>query len=160
MKFQVGQLVVHCHDGLSHIQSLTTIGDREYFVVSREGSEETTYVPTLNAENIIRLVMSEDEAFAAIEMIKNIAYETNANTKQRRDNFKKHLSRGAIEDNCFMYKQLWLYNHQDKENPTIKYGPIDIEMLEYASNNLLLELSHVLKKPIDEINQLIDQKLI
>lgn len=90
---KVGDLVIHCRDGLAEISGQTKINDRDFFLVHiHRDSNETTYVPVVGAENIIRPIMTPEEADALIEIMNGISLEYNKNTKQRRDLFKKEIS--------------------------------------------------------------------
>lgn len=159
MKYEINQKVIHCYRGLLRITGTTVINDRDYYLLTTDkGDSETIYVPVLTADSTIRPLISVEEANNVIDFIKQIQFEYNANTKQRRDAFKRRLSTGKIEDAAFMYKQLYLYEHQDESFP-IKYGPVDLEMLRELSNVLLEELSLVNDKPKEEVDNLIKEKI-
>ena len=139
MKFEIGQKVIHCRNGVSTIVGMTEMGGRPYFVIhALRGDKENIYVPQESAENIIRTIMSVEEADALLHELADVAKEFNPNTKQRRDAYKRRLSSGKVEDIAYLYRQYWLYN-QYPEN--VKLGPSDIDMLQYATNILLDELA-------------------
>lgn len=156
--FAKGQLVVHCRDGLATVKDETILGDKEYFIVhTMRGSGENIYVPKDRAESIIRPVMSVDRAEELINYIKTVELEYNSNTKQRRDSLKRRLMSGDVNDIAYLYKQLYFYKTQT--DGSIKFGPVDLDMLNYASNNLLDEFAIVYKKDRDDIEEFVDKKI-
>lgn len=157
--FSKGDRVIHCRDGLAVIMDNATIADNEYFVVKAvRGSGENIYVPVNRADQIIRSIMTKDEADKLISYIKEIEPEYNTNTKQRRDSLKRRLMSGKIEDIAFLYKQLFCY--KVLKDPSIKYGPVDLDMLQYAYNNLLDEFAISYNVARDEIEEFVNNKLL
>ena len=139
MKFQIGQKVIHCRNGVSTIIGQTEMGDRQYFIIrALRGDKENIYVPFESAESSIREIMNANQADELLHSLASIEKEFNPNTKQRRDAYKKRLSSGKVEDIAYLYRQYWLYT---KYPENVKLGPSDIDMLQYASNILLDELS-------------------
>ena len=148
--FKKGQQVVHCRDGLSVIVDETVIADNGYFIVkSTRGGSENIYVPIDRADSIIRPLMTEKEGYELIEYIKNLEVEFNPNTKQRRDALKRRLSSGDVHEIAHLYKQYYLYKY--KNDGSIRFGPVDLDMLEFATSNLLDELCISLDMPRDDI---------
>lgn len=157
MQFKLNDMVMHCREGLATISSTTKMGEREYFIVhSVHGDGEAIYVPFATAENIIRPVMTKDEAESLINKIKLIKKEFNSNTKQRRDAFRKRLNSGDIKDIAYLFAQNILYT---KEPEDVKLGAADIEMLEFAQNFLLDELSLSYRISREEILDFVINKL-
>ena len=134
---------------------------KEYFLVSvKHNSGETIYVPVDTASSIIRPLMDKKTADSLLTFIKKIEKEFNTNTKQRRDAYKRRLSSGDVKDIAYLYKQLYFYNLIGGENNTeIKLGPVDIDMLSYAENMLLDELSITYSIPREEIKTFVDKKI-
>ena len=156
--YKKGQIVVHCRDGLATVIDETTLGDKEYFIVhTMRGSGENIYVPKDRADSIIRPIMDEKNAEQIIGYIKTVELEYNSNTKQRRDSLKRRLMSGDVNDIAFLYKQLYFYKTQT--DGSIKFGPVDLDMLNYASNNLLDELAVVYKKDRNDIEDFVDNKI-
>jgi RNA polymerase-interacting CarD/CdnL/TRCF family regulator len=134
---------------------------KEYFLVSvKHNSGETIYVPVDTASSIIRPLMDKKAADSLLSFIKKIEKEFNTNTKQRRDAYKRRLSSGDVKDIAYLYKQLYFYNLIGGENNTeIKLGPVDIDMLSYAENMLLDELSITYSIPREEIKAFVEKKI-
>ena len=86
MEYKVGERVVHSREGLSTIKDMTSISGNEYFVVvSDKGDRENIYVLKNRTENIIRPIMSLEEANELINHMESVEAEFIINTKQRRD---------------------------------------------------------------------------
>ena len=141
-EFHKGQLVVHCRDGLATIKETTVMGEKEYFIVHiLKGDADNIYVPFDRADSIIRNVMTKQEANDLIKYMRTVELEYNSNTKQRRDSLKRRLGSGDIKDIAFLFKQLYFF--KAKNDGSIKFGPVDLDMLNYANSNLLDELAIV-----------------
>ena len=157
-EYKVGQQVIHCRDGLAVVVGNTSMADKDYYIVKTvRGSGENIYVPVERADQIIRFLMSAEEADKLIEFMKGIPLEFNPNTKQRRDAIKKRLLSGDVKDNAYLFKQLYFFK---KENDgSIKYGALDIDMLSFASNNLLDEFAISYDKDRGEIEEFVFEKI-
>ena len=154
-----GQQVIHCRDGLGVIMDETVIGDNAYFVLkTTRGGGENIYVPKSRADVIIRPVMTVKEADELVEYIKSIEIEFNPNTKQRRDALKRKLGSGDVHEIANLFKQLYLYKEFNADG-SIKFGPVDLDMLQYASNNLLDEFSISYSMPRQDVEAFIYQKI-
>ena len=159
--FKISDSVIHCREGLSTIVGIRDMNGKDYFLVSVEhNSGETIYVPVDTATSIIRPLMSKSEAEDLLRYIKDINKEFNTNTKQRRDVYKRKLSSGDVKEIAYLYRQLYFYNQIGGENNgEIKLGPVDIDMLSFAENMLLDELSLTYSIPRDEIKDYIEAKI-
>ncbi len=157
MKYAVNENVVHCRNGVSIIVNVTEMGGREYFVIrALRGDNENIYVPVATSDNIIRPVMTVEEADIVLKELKDIHLEYNSNTKQRRDGYKKRLGSGDVKDIAFLFRQYELY----KSNPgNAKLGPSDLDMLSYASNIFLDELALSYNQDRDKIEEFVNNKI-
>ena len=157
-EYQIGQQVIHCRDGLAVVVGNTSMADKDYYIVKTvRGTGENIYVPVDRADQIIRFLMSVEEADKLVNFIKTIPMEFNPNTKQRRDAIKKRLLSGDIKDGAYLFKQLYFY--KTSNDGSIKYGALDIDMLSFAANNLLDEFAISYKKNRDEIEAFIFDKI-
>lgn len=157
MKHQIGDKVIHCRNGVSTIIGLKDMGDRQYFVIhALRGDNENIYVPIIGSENIIRNVMNEDEADRLLHELAAVEKEFNPNTKQRRDAYKRRLGSGDVHDIAYLYRQRWLY---EKYPENVKLGPSDIDMLGYACNILLDELSLTYNVDREKVEEFILPKI-
>ena len=157
-EYQIGQQVIHCRDGLAVVVGSTNMADKDYYIVKTvRGTGENIYVPVDRADQIIRFLMSVEEADKLVDFIKTIPMEFNPNTKQRRDAIKKRLLSGDSKDGAYLFKQLYFY--KTSNDGSIKYGALDIDMLSFAANNLLDEFAISYKKNRDEIEAFIFDKI-
>ena len=159
--FKVNDSVIHCREGLSTIVAMNNMNGKDYFLVSvNRSSGETIYVPVDTANNIIRPLMNKKDADDLLIYIKKIKKDFNSNTKQRRDAYKKMLSSGNVKEIAYLYRQLYFYEKIGGENNTeIKLGPVDIDMLTYAQNMLMDELSITYEVKRDEIKDFIEKRI-
>jgi len=154
--FKIKDKVIHKREGLSEIISSTKVSDKDYFLLKAlRGDGEMIYVPVEGCENIIRPIMSSKQATDLLKKMKDVVLEINANTKQRRDAYKKILNTGDINDIAYLSRQLY---HYKKENNG-KLGPMDIEMLTRAHNMLMDELMETFKKTREKIEIFIEKKI-
>ena len=158
VQYKNGDRVIHCRDGLAVVVNHTLIGEKEYYVVKTiRGGGENIYVPFDRAEIIIRPIMSKKEADELIEYMKGIEVEYNSNTKQRRDSLKRRLSSGDVKDIAHLFKQLYFF--KTSIDHSIRYGPVDLDMLNYANNNLLDEFAISYDIDRDAIEEFVYKKL-
>lgn len=160
--FEIDNLVIHSREGLSKIAGINQMNGRDYFLVTVfRSSGENIYVPVENAERIIRPLMSKGEADDLLLFIKGIEKEFNTNTKQRRDAYKRRLSSGDVKDIAYLYRQLYFYNLiGGEENEEIKLGPVDLDMLGFAQNMLMDELSIVYNVPREDTLNFINDRIL
>ena len=159
--FKINDSVIHCREGLSTIIAINNMNGKDYFLVSvNRNSGETIYVPVETADNIIRPLMDKKAADELLKYIKKIKKEFNSNTKQRRDAYKKKLSSGDVKEIAYLYRQLYFYSKMGGEqNTEIRLGPVDLDMLNYATNMLLDELTITYNKPREVIANFVEQRI-
>lgn len=142
--FQLNDTVVHYRDGIAVITGIIEMNEAQYFTIKAVRVDDVLiYVPVLNATDIIRKVMQIDEANNLIEYMNNLPEVYIANTKQRRDDFKRKLSSGDIKDIAFMTKMYLLHKKEAFLTENVKLGQMDVEMLKDAYNRLSDEFSVV-----------------
>ncbi len=159
--YKVQDKIIHFRDGVAQIVDIKKIGDLEYYlVVADRGTGESIYVPISRADNIIRPIIDIETANKVLAFMKQATVEVSANTKQRRDSFKRKLSSGDPFDIGFLSKQLYLYNNQANLGIVVKFGPADLEMLKYAHLMLLDELAITFKVDREKIADFLHQKFL
>ena len=142
MNYKVGDRVIHSREGLSTITSTTVIADNEYFVVVPDkGDHGNIYVLKSRTENIIRPIMSYDEAKKVVDYIKTVKAEFISNTKQRRDQYRRRLLSGNVYDLAYLSTQLYFFNYYNSHGQVVKLGPTDLQMLKDAEAILYDELA-------------------
>ena len=161
-QFQVDQTVIHKREGLATIVSTALIGDKQYYLLkAARGDGETIYVPGDSTATIIRPVMNVDEAQEVLDYMAAVQMEYTSNTKQRRDFYKRLLNSGETQDIAFLTMQLRIYelSNHDSENPDMKLGLMDIDILSKADNILMDEFALTFEKGRDDIKEFIFKKI-
>jgi len=140
--YKVGDKVVHAREGLSTIVNVTTMADREYFVVHTDGGKgENIYVLTSNTNNIIRPIMNAEQAKDVLAYMQTVKAEFISNTKQRRDQYKRRLLSGNVNDLAYLSVQLYFFHYYNSIGQVVKLGPTDIQMLKDAEKILFDEFA-------------------
>ncbi len=156
MEYKINDRVVHAREGLSTITNITTMMDREYYVVvADKGDRENIYVLKERTENIIRPIMTLEEGMKVVEYMKSVKAEFISNTKQRRDQYRKRLLSGNVLDLAYLSRQLYFFNYYNSHGQVVKLGPTDLQMLKDAEKVLFDELSLSFKVS----RELVDQKI-
>ena len=110
--FQINEVVVHYREGIAKIYDRVTINGTEYFLLkAKRGDDISIYVPVEKAFSIIRPVMDKENAIGILKYMKSMEVEFNANTKQRRDLYKKKLLSGNVYDLAYLSRQLYFFNY-------------------------------------------------
>lgn len=157
--FQIGEYVVHKVHGICLIMDIVTIASRNYYKVSpSKDNKLIIYVPYNNENNIIRNIMSPEEANELITYMKGIDNELVVDSKSRRDEFARLLTTGNIYDIAFLAKKLYILREEKMKNNRF-IGVIDQDTFENANNRLIDELSLSLKISKDDVTALIDKQL-
>ncbi|NLB49009.1 MAG: hypothetical protein GX813_04140 [Erysipelotrichia bacterium] len=160
-QFNVNDSVIHFREGLATIHGVNKMNNRDYFLVRiNKTNGETIYVPFASANDIIRAIMTKEEADDLLRYIKTIKKEFNTNTKQRRDAYKRRLASGSVKEISHLYRELYFYYQIGGEgNDEIKLGPVDFELLNYAHNMLMDELALSYDQPRREIEQFVEKRI-
>ena len=158
--FKINDTVVHYRDGIAIITGTTLMAGNEYFVlnVKRVGNV-SVYVPVSKADNIIRDVLSIDQADELLRYAKEIPESFIGNTKQRRDDFKRKLASGDIKDVAFLTKMYLLHKTNSFETENVKLGQMDVEMLKDAYNRLTDEFAVIYDVTHENIEEFMVNKL-
>lgn len=158
--YEINSVVMHKREGLCTINGIVEMGGNKYFLLSaKRGDGDNIYVPVDNANGIIRPLMSQEVANSLLLYMRDLSDDIIANTKQRRDYFKKRLLSGNAEDIVYLAKQLYLYNTEEELPADVHFGSIDIELLEQATNILYDELEYIFKLNREGIYNYINQIL-
>ncbi len=160
MEYKINDRVVHAREGLSTITNITTMMDREYYVVvADKGERENIYVLKERTENIIRPIMSLEEGMKVVEYMKTVKAEFISNTKQRRDQYRKRLLSGNVLDLAYLSRQLYFFNYYNSIGQVVKLGPTDLQMLKDAEKVLFDELALSFNVDRDKVDQKVAELL-
>ena len=160
MGYKIGDRVIHSREGLSTILSETNIAGNDYFVVvADKGDRENIYVLKSRTENIIRPIMTKDEAQKVFEYMRTVGPEFISNTKQRRDQYRKRLLSGSVFDLAYLSRQLYFYYYYNEIGQVVKLGPTDLQMLKDAERILFDELSLSLELSLEDLKKAVKKAL-
>lgn len=161
-EFRINDSVIHFREGLATIYAVNKMNNSDYFLLRiNKTNGEIIYVPFASAGNIIRSIMTKEEADDLLRYIKTIEKDFNSNTKQRRDEYKRKLASGNVKEIAYLYRQLhFYYQIGGEENDEIKLGPVDFDMLNYAHNMLMDELAFSYNQPRSEVERFIEERII
>ncbi len=158
--FAINEMVVHYRDGLAQITGETEMEGKEYYLLKAYRGDGTTfYVPKDNAIQTIRPIMDIENADGILAYMKNLVEEFNANTKKRRDDFKRRIASGNILDIAYLVKQLYLYRHTSPEEAGAKFGPVDFSILEKARDMIYDELAVVYGIDRSQVSSFVEQRM-
>ena len=150
--FNVNDKVIHSREGLSTIVGTANMGGNDYFVIHADrGGGENIYVLINNTGTLIRKIMNKDEAMEVIKYMKTIEAEFIANTKQRRDIYKRKLLSGNVLDLAYLSRQLYFYYYYNENGQPVRLGPTDIQLLKDAETILFDELAISFDVPRDQV---------
>ena len=160
MKYKIGDRVIHSREGLSTIMGETSIAGNDYFVVvSDKGDKENIYVLKNRTDNIIRPIMSKEEAQKVFDYMKTVGAEFISNTKQRRDQYSRRLLSGSVYDLAYLSRQLYFYYYYNENGQVVKLGPTDLQMLKDAERILFDELSLSLELSMEDLKHAVKKAL-
>ena len=160
MKYKIGDRVIHSREGLSTIMGETSIAGNDYFVVvSDKGDKENIYVLKNRTDNIIRPIMSKEEAQKVFDYMKTVGAEFISNTKQRRDQYRRRLLSGSVYDLAYLSRQLYFYYYYNENGQVVKLGPTDLQMLKDAERILFDELSLSLELSMEDLKHAVKKAL-
>ncbi len=158
--FAVNDMVVHYRDGLAKIIGEKQLNDKDYYLLTAVRGDGTTfYVPKDNAIQTIRPIMDKENADGILSYMKNLVQEFNANTKKRRDDFKRRIASGNILDIAYLTKQLYEYTHSNPETVGAKFGPVDFSILERARDMIFDELAVVYGIERSQVPAFVEQRI-
>ncbi len=159
--YKVGDIVIHKREGISKIVDTAVMSGKTYYLLeAKRNGGEKIYVPLDSIDNCIRPIMDVKSADDVLKYMSSVTKDFIANTKQRRDNFKRKLISGNIYDIAYLVMQLHLYLLCLNDNyEGVHFGPTDIEMLTVAKNILFDELAHTYNLNNDDVANFVNQKL-
>jgi RNA polymerase-interacting CarD/CdnL/TRCF family regulator len=158
--FQLNDIVVHYRDGVATITGTIEMNGQHFFTIKASRVDDVLiYVPILTASDIIRKVMSLEDANSLIEYMNNLPEVYISNTKQRRDDFKRRLASGNLKDTAFLTKMYLLHKTDSFTSENVKLGQMDVDMLKDAYNRLTDELCIVYNVDTSNIQEFLGAKL-
>ena len=137
----IGKVVVHKKHGICTItQHLKMSGQDYYQLIPRFDESMSIFVPTSKECELLRDVLTKNEADDLISYMRNIDDVLIEDTKERRDDFHKKFSSGELKDLAYICRKLFLLK-KAKEETNSKFCLTDSTLFEKANKMLLDELS-------------------
>lgn len=157
----IGKVVVHKKHGICTITQYTQLSGQDYYqLIPRFDESMSIFVPTLKEQELLREVLTKEEAYDLISYMREIDDKLIEDTKERRDDFHKKFSSGDLKDLAYICRKLFLLK-KSKEETNAKFCTTDSALFEKANKMLLDELSIALEidrtQIFDYISSLIHQ---
>jgi CarD family transcriptional regulator len=136
------------------IKEIVTIHDQNYFVLNPvEDTSLVIKLPVSNADNLLKKIMSKDEALALIKKIPLIKVIENQDHSLENE-YKKLMNSGNREDLVKIIKTTYLRNQFRKDNGK-KMGEKDSNYFNLAEKALYDEIALSLHKSFGETKDFI-----
>nr|MBQ8253677.1 CarD family transcriptional regulator [Lachnospiraceae bacterium] len=163
--FEVGDYVINANNGICKVEDKVHLDlpmgnkDKLYYLIVPIGEKNTKlYIPVDSEKQRIRKVMDEEQALRVIDEIPGIEAVWIINDKQREQRYKEAIFSCEPKQLVGILKCMYLRNMQrsaeGKKNTTI-----DERYFKLAENNLHSELAFAMRKDMDEIKQLIADRI-
>ena len=160
---QIGDKVVHINGGVFLIEEIKIMnygfGDTNYLILKPYYIDETNktlvlYVPEEKKDQLIRKIMSKEEALNVIEQIKSIEPIWYQDAKTRKDKFGELIRSKNIKDICVVVKSLYIKQLELQENNK-SLNLIDYDYLKKLKRGIEEELAISLNIPIVDVAEYI-----
>ncbi len=160
---QIGDKVVHINGGVFLIEEIKIMnygfGDTNYLILKPYYIDETNktlvlYVPEEKKDQLIRKIMSKEEAINVIEQIKSIEPIWYQDAKTRKDKFGELIRSKNIKDICVVVKSLYIKQLELRENNK-SLNLIDYDYLKKLKRGIEEELAISLNIPIVDVDEYI-----
>ncbi len=159
--YEIGSYVVKANNGVCRIEDILHLDlpgtDRNrlyYLLIPLENKNSKLYVPTDTAEQNLRRVLSEEEAWTVIRSIPATEAAWIANDKLREQAYKEALHSCDPTALVSIIKNLYLRKKQRTEQGK-KSTATDERYFKLAEDHLYAELAFALGKDKNEMRQII-----
>lgn len=160
---QLGDKVIHVNGGVFVVEEIKIMnygyGDVKYiclkpYFIDTVNKTLTIYVPYDKKDELIRPIMSKQDALQVIEKIKNIQPIWYQESKVRKEKFAELLNSHDIDNICVIVKSLYTKQLELQENNK-SLNLMDYDYLRKLKKGIEEELAISLNVPIDEIGDII-----
>lgn len=160
---QLGDKVIHVNGGVFVVEEIKIMnygyGDVKYiclkpYFIDTVNKTLTIYVPYDKKDELIRPIMSKQDALQVIEKIKNIQPIWYQESKVRKEKFAELLNSHDIDNICVIVKSLYTKQLELQENNK-SLNLMDYDYLRKLKKGIEEELAISLNVPIDEIGDVI-----
>lgn len=168
MEYKVNDKVVHKNGGVFFIESTKkmTVGeeDKTYFCLKpvfmdAQRSNLTIYVPRDKSNEILRPILSKEQATELLKWLKYIEPRWYKDLKTRRDKFSALLMNGSTEDMCIVLKSLYVQQKNITEDSKGLHL-MDYDYFMKIKCNIVEELALSLNLTKEEVEKVIDDNMM
>jgi CarD family transcriptional regulator len=163
--FETGDYVVYGHSGICEVMGTTTMSmdgvskERLYYVLRPDGSSEgKIFTPVDNKKQVIRKVMTREEAEQLIDEIPNIEVLQIDNEKFREEKYKECIRSCESKEMVRIIKTIHLRG-RERISRGKKTTLTDERYLKLAEENLYSELSMLLNVPKSKMENYIADRI-
>ncbi|MCH5171879.1 MAG: hypothetical protein J1F31_03500 [Erysipelotrichales bacterium] len=137
----IGKVVVHKKHGICTITHYLQMSGQDYYqLIPRFDESMSIFVPVIKEQELLRDVLTKNEADDLISYMRNIDEDLIEDTKERRDDFHRRFSSGDLKDLAYICRKLFILK-KAKEKTNSKFCLTDSTLFEKANKMLLDELS-------------------
>lgn len=163
--FEIGDFVIKANNGIcrvdniGHLDIASANKERLYFFLTPLNEANTKlYVPTDRADNALRRVITEDEAWKFIDEIPKIDEAWISDDKQREQKYKEAIQSCNPEKLMSIIKSMYA-RMQKRTAQGKKNTSVDEHFFKIAENNLYTELAFAIGKNKEDMQNIITQKI-
>lgn len=163
--FQIGDFVIKANNGIcrvddiGHLDIAAANKERLYFFLTPLNETHTKlYVPTDKADNGLRRVITEEEAWKFIDEIPDIDEAWIADDKQREQKYKEAIQSCDLKKLMSIIKSMY-HRKQIRTAQGKKNTSVDEHFFKLAENNLYTELAFAIGKDREDMQGIITDKL-
>lgn len=163
--FEIGDFVIKANNGIcrvddiGHLDISSANKERLYFFLTPlNETNSKLYVPTDRADNGLRKVITEDEAWKFIEKIPKISEAGITDDKQREQKYKEAIQSCDLVKLMSIIKSMYV-RMQKRTAQGKKSTSIDEHFFKIAENNLYTELAFAIGRNKEELHNIIAEKI-
>lgn len=161
--FEKGEYIIYGNNGVCEVQDYMLpeeAGDqRTYYVLAPVRSKGSTiYSPVDNQKVFMRRVMSKEEARELIDRIPEYEDIEIPEVRNQEQQYKEILQNCDCTDSLRLIKALYTRKEQ-RETAGRKITAVDEKYLFLAKDSLLNELAIVLEMDVDDVDQMLAEKM-
>ncbi len=163
--FEIGDFVVKANNGICKVEDIGRLDissaskDRMYVFLSPISEVNSRlYVPVDKANEGLRKVVTEEEAWKIIEQIPKVEEAWIADDKQREQKYKEAIHSCDLEKLISIIKNM--YHRKERRTAQGKKNTsVDEHFFKLAENNLYTELAFAIGREKEEMRQIIADKI-
>lgn len=161
--YQIGDLIIFGNKGVCRVESVGFLEEADnnklyYTLVPYLSNSGKIYTPVDNDKVIMRPLLTKEEAFNLIDDINNIETLWVPNEKGRENEYKEAIKKCDCRELIKIIKTIYLRKQARLTNGK-KVLAIDNKYYKIAEDNLYGELSIALNISMDEVKELILNKI-